>query len=339
MTTSNLPVPQRRRLEGISPRAWEHPADRAALAALQSLPGFDEVLKKVVGLLGERGVRLAFQGDAVRVSPRQFPELHRLWREVHDTLDADDEYQLFIAQSPFVNAGAVGVDKPFVVLSSGSLDLLNEREKVFVLAHELGHILSGHALYHTLLILLIQLALSGLPLVGLATTPIRLALLEWYRKSEVSGDRAGLLGVQLPDAGMHTMMKLAGGGRDEEMNLNEYLLQAEEYRHSDGVLDQVFKVLGTLGRTHPFLVLRTALLRDWIEDGSYDRIVSGDYPRRGDDTSDWKTDIGAGVRHYSVGVGNMAEKAGEAMRSAREAFERGFRGGRDDDPPPAGATP
>ena len=324
--TSNLPVAVRRRLDEIDSRTWEHPADRAALRTLRAIPGLDEVIKKIVGAFGERGLRLAFQSDAVRVSAKQFPRLHRLWLGVQDTLDAPEPIDLYVAQSPVVNAGAYGVDKPWVMLLSGSLRLLPDAEVEMLMGHELGHVLSGHALYHTMLVILLQLASSGFPIVGMAATPILLALLEWYRKSELSSDRAGLLAVQRPDAAMASMMRLAGGGTAEEMDLNEFLAQAEEYRKIDNILDQILKVLNTLGRTHPFLVLRAALLRDWIEEGAYDRVVRGEYPRRGDEKPHWSEDFGAGVRHYTSGAQESAEKAGEAVRKMRDAFDRGFRG-------------
>ncbi len=323
--TSTAIVPIRRRLDQIDSRAWEHPADRAALAALRAIPAFDEVLKKIIGAFGERGLRLAFQADSVRVSPRQFPRLHRLWLQVQDTLDAPEEVPLFVAQDPRVNAGAYGVDKPWVLLLSGSLRLLPDDEVENIMGHELGHVLSGHALYHTMMVILIRLAASGFPIIGVAAKPILFALLEWFRKSELSSDRAGLLTVQRPEAAMSAMMRLAGGGTPEEMNLNEFLVQAEEYRQVDNVLDQVLKVLNTLGMTHPFLVLRAALLRDWIEQGGYDRIVRGEYLRRGDPKPSWQEELGAGVRHYTGGAQDAAEKAGDAMRKMREAFDRGYR--------------
>jgi Zn-dependent protease with chaperone function len=325
MTTTAL-VPARRRLEGISSRTWEHPADRAALSTLRAIPGFDEALKKIVGLFGERGIRLAFQADAVRVTARQFPHLHHLWQRVHDTLDAGEQYELYVAQSPLVNAGALGVDRPFVILFSGSLHTLSDLEVENVMGHELGHVLSGHALYHTMLILLLQIVSSGIPLIGIAAMPILLALKEWNRKSELSADRAGLLSVQVPDASMRTMMRLAGGGTDEEMNLAEFLQQAEEYRASKNVMDEVLKVLNTLGRSHPFLVMRAALLRDWIEEGAYDRVVRGEYPRRGGEQPDWREDVGAGFGYYARGASGAAGKAGETARKMKKAFERGYRG-------------
>ena len=49
----------------------------------------------------------------------------------------------------------IGMDKPIIVLNSALLDLLDEEEMRFVIAHELGHALSGHAVYRTLLLRLI----------------------------------------------------------------------------------------------------------------------------------------------------------------------------------------
>lgn len=330
--TSQALRPIRRPLEGISPRAWEHPADRAALATLQAIPGFDEVLKKIVGFFGERGVRLAFQANSVKVTERQFPRLHRLWLETHATLDAGEVYDLYVSQQPFVNAGAFGLDKPWVVLLSGTLNVMTDDEVMFIMGHELGHVLSGHALYHTMLVIIMQLASRNFPILSAAVLPILIALYEWYRKSEISGDRAGLLAVQLPDAAMKTMMRMAGGGSDDEMNLGEFLIQAEEYRAKKGPVDEIFKVLNTLFRSHPFLVLRAALIRDWIEEGAYDRILAGEYPRRGDDKPEWMSDVAGGFKHYTAGAQDAAESVGRMFNKMRDAFDRGFKG---DEPKPS----
>ena len=71
-----------RPLAGIASIAWEHPADRAALNAARALPGFDEVVRKVVGFFGDRGIRQLFLAKAVRVGPTQRPKLHALYGEM-----------------------------------------------------------------------------------------------------------------------------------------------------------------------------------------------------------------------------------------------------------------
>ncbi|HEU5210509.1 MAG TPA: M48 family metallopeptidase [Longimicrobiales bacterium] len=323
MADSQLPR-ARRILTGIDSSTWEHPADRAALMALRRVPAFDTVLKKVFGLFGEKPIRLAFQSNAVRVSENQFPWIWERYVEVCETLDAP-RYELFVSQTPLVNAGAYGMEKPFIVLNSGAVRLLDREELTWLLGHELGHIMSGHVLYRTMTVLLLQLAQLGFPVVGLAARAVLVALLEWNRKAELSSDRAGLLAVQNPEATLKGFMKLAGGGSDEETNLNEFLVQAEEYRTSGDAADLVFKVLNLLGTTHPFHVLRAAEIRDWIEAGEYDRVLRGEYRRRGEAYEPWRQDVAEAARSYREDAQDLARQFGDALRSARERFSESFR--------------
>lgn len=315
-------------LPNIDSRSWEHPADRAALNALRRVPGFDEVLKKVFGLFGERPIRLAFQANAVRVSPTQFPRVHRLYREAASVLDAPAEYPLFVTQNPFINAGAWGMEKPFITINSASLQILDDRELTFLIGHELGHVMSGHALYRTMMYILLQLANAGFPIVGLAARAVLAALMEWYRKAELSCDRAGLLAVQDPDAAMTTMLKFAGGGKDDQTNLPDFIRQADEYRQSGDLIDQVFKVLNTLDLTHPFPVIRVAEMRTWFESGDYDRILRGEYRRRGEAEASYREDLAEAARAYRESAretfGETFGQAAEGARRVMDSFRTGF---------------
>ena len=304
-------------LTDIAPRAWEHPADRAALAALRKIPVFDDVLRKLFGFFGEKPIRLAFIASSVRVSERQFPRVSGLYQDVLRTLDAPKQYPLFVSQTPIVNAGAYGMDEPFIILNSGTVKLLDDDQLSYVMGHELGHILSDHVLYRTMTAILIRLASMGFPIVGLAARAILVALLEWSRKSELSSDRAGLLSVQNPQRVMATMLKMAGGGDDDEMSLDEFITQAEEYRESGDVADQVFKVLNLMGDSHPFYVLRLAEIRSWIEGGEYDRIVRGEYQHRGDRDPAYKEDLTDAAKAYATGAKDLfGQVAGAAKRMA-----------------------
>ncbi|MDQ3556991.1 MAG: M48 family metallopeptidase, partial [Gemmatimonadota bacterium] len=296
-----LAPPSRIVLHQIDSRSWEHPADRAALNALRRVPAFDQVLKALFGFFGEKPVRLAFQANAVRVSPTQFPRVHHLFHRVAETLDAPESYPVYVTQTPLVNAGAYGMERPFIILNSGMVSLLNDDELEFVLGHEVGHVMSGHVLYTTMMALLMRLAQQGFPVVGLAARAVLLALMEWYRKAELSSDRAGALATQNPEAGMCTMLKLAGGGRGGETNLPDFLRQADEYREGGDLADQLFKVLNLLGTDHPFPVLRVAELRDWYQRGDADRILRGEYRRRGSSNRPLHEDLADAGRTYGAG--------------------------------------
>jgi hypothetical protein len=174
-------------------------------------------------------------------------------------------------------------------------------------------------------VLLLQLAQMGFPVVGLAARAVLIGLLEWMRKSELSADRAGLLGLQDPTKSLHSFMTLAGGGKPEETDLNEFLIQADEYRQSGDAADIVFKVLNLLGATHPFHVLRAAELRDWIEAGEYDRILRGEYKRRGEEQTPYKEDLAAAARAYKESATEFKDQLGDAAKKVRDAFKDGWK--------------
>lgn len=318
----------RTRLEQIAAVSWEHPADRAALQALRAVPGFNEAVRRIVGHFGERGVRLFFQANAVRVGPRQFPRLHALMTDVATTLDWPEQPPLYVSQTPLVNAGAVGVDHPFIVLNSGAVHLLDDDELRVLLGHELGHVMSGHALYRTVTILILSLGFNRLPfLAGIALLPIRYALLEWYRRSELSADRAGLLAGQDPTMSMQVFLKLAGGGRMAEMDVEAFMEQAREYEEGGGPLDTVYKILNTLGAVHPFHTLRAGELQRWIADGAYERILRGEYTRRGPGERGRPVadDISEAARQYGKEAKQVVSEMADAARRAASAFVRTFR--------------
>jgi Zn-dependent protease with chaperone function len=317
----------------ISGVAWEHPADRAALQALRAVPGVDEVIRKILALLGgERGIRLLFQGNAVRVGPAQFPRLWHLHTEVCTTFDWPDVPQLYVSQTPFFNAGAYGVDTPFIVIHSAALELLDDDELRVLLSHEMGHVMSGHALYRTIAAVLAIISLGALPmLASLVVLPVRLAFLEWSRKSELSADRAGLLGAQDIVVAQRVDMKMAGGGRGEgfagQMKVDAFMQQAHEYAASGEGLDVVYKVLSTLALTHPMHTVRAAELQRWVTTGEYDRILRGEYPRRGPETTErpLKDDLTAAGNYYAGEARELATQVADAARRAAERARDAFR--------------
>jgi len=329
-----LPAPRTRQtFPQISGVSWEHPADRAALQALRTIPGVDEVIRKTLALLGgERGVRLLFQGNAVRVGPAQLPTLWHLHNEVVTTFDWPVVPELYVSQTPFFNAGAYGIDQPFIVIHSAAIELLDDDELRVLLSHELGHVISGHALYRTIAAILALISLGALPtLAGLAVLPVRLAFLEWSRKSELSADRAGLLGSQDVVAAQRLDMKMAGGGRGEgfagQLNVDAFMQQAHEYAASGEGLDVVYKVLSTLALTHPMHTVRAAELQRWVSAGDYERILRGEYVRRGPETADrpLRDDMAAAGGYYAAEARELATQVADAAKRAAERAREAFR--------------
>ena len=325
-------MPNRVPLSAISSVSWEHPADRAALNSLRALPGFDEVVRRIGGVLGERAVRNLFLGDAVLIGPTQRPQLYALYQEVLQTLDwpptGQAEPQLYVTQTPIASAGAVGFENPFIVISSGSLELLDPEEQRYIIAHELGHIMSGHTTYRTIAKIVLFFGMSALPiLASIALLPFQLALLEWYRKSELSADRAGMLGTQDVRTSLSTFLKLAGGpSLGDSIDLDAYMAQAAEYETGGTAWDDVLKLLNTALREHPFHTLRAGELQRWAQSGEYEAILAGTYIRRGsEEERPLRDDIRDATDYYADQARAAAQTVGDALGRAAGAFRDAFK--------------
>ncbi|ATZ26729.1 M48 family metallopeptidase [Streptomyces lavendulae] len=335
------PARNRRRFPGISSRAYEHPADRSALVALRKLSGFDTVFKALSGLLPERSLRLLFLSDSVRVGETQFPHLHEMLRDACYILDLEQVPLMYVQQDPRPNAMCIGLDEPIIVVTTALVELLDEEEMRAVIGHEVGHALSGHAVYRTVLLFLTNLALkvAWIPLGTVAISAIVTALREWFRKSELSADRAGLLVGQDLNASMRGLMKLAGGNHLHEMNVDAFLAQAEEYEAGGDLRDSVLKILNMLPRTHPFTTVRAAELKKWSQNRDYQRIMDGHYPRREEDKDTSVTDsFRQSASHYADSVrgskdplmklvGDIAGGAGDLGGKLRDRFTGAAGGG------------
>ena len=356
MTTDDENRPARRRitLTGISSRAWEHPADRGALTALRELRGFDDVVKAFFGMWNERGFRLSFLAGAIRVDHRQYPRVYQRFTEAATALDVTDLPELYVSQGPIINGQAIGMDRPFVVITTATVEKLDDDELRAMLGHELGHVRSGHAVYKTIMMILTRWAanLSWLPVGAIALRAIIAAMLEWWRKAELSADRAGLLAGQDPAASLRLLLKLAGGGDLSQIDTAAFLEQAAEYESGGDLRDSIHKIGLTAWSTHPVPVARASELRKWIDGGDYGRILAGDYPRRDSDGDASVTDdVKAAANSYRESFSNSQDPlvgllrklgdgatdlAGSAAGRARSWAANAGRNRRpdDDQPPP-----
>jgi Zn-dependent protease with chaperone function len=310
------------KLEGISPRAYQHPADRAATAALQKVPYLDQVVRKLVALGYERALRTFALGASVRLGQNQLPHIWVLHRQVFNTLDMERVPNLYMTQYPFANAAAIGVEKPIVVVNSELIRILDEDGRRVVLAHEAAHVQSDHVLYQTALIILLRLGLSvvRLPLLaGLPLLAIQLALLEWFRAAELSCDRAAALVTRDPNAVCRALMTMSAGEAAEDLNLDAFIAQAMDYDTGGSGLERLTKLMQDLQLTHPMPVRRVRLLLDWVHDGSYDAMVRGEYLRVGQESS-LREETDAATEHYSERIAGAFQQAGSSIADAGQQF-------------------
>jgi Zn-dependent protease with chaperone function len=263
---------------GLGADEFQHPHDQAATEALRGLPGLDLVVSKVLELGLERIYYLENIAENVRVTARMLPRLHKYLGWACKILDVE-EPELYVTMDPNPNAYTFGHKRPFIVVTSGLVELLGDEELLFTIGHELGHIKAGHVLYTVLAkniaSIVAAIGQATLGIGSLLGQGLVVALHDWYRKAELTADRAGLLCVQDIDPCVNVFMKFAGGGGRlwAEMDRFEFLRQIDAYEEEDRTaLGRAYKTFLTVWRTHPFPILRAKELRTW-HGGGYESLV------------------------------------------------------------------
>lgn len=330
------------RFPRISPRAYEHPADRGAMATLRAVPGVGDVLKAVAGVFPERGERLMALASTIRVGEKQYPKINQLRLECAETLDLDKVPNVFVARDPQANAYTVGIDEPFIVLTTGLVEAMDTESLRFVMGHEMGHVLSGHAVLRTLLfrLLSLQQTVAFVPLGALGLRAVIAALREWFRKAELTCDRAGLLCGQDPAAALRTHVYLAGGTDLTQIDIPSFLQQAAEYENVEDIRDSIHKLRNVETMGHPFAVVRAAQLQRWAASEEYREILTGTYLRRDDDSghNNFTDDLKSAAKSYKDSMSNstdplmkiLSDVGGAVSGAAGKVFSKFGGGNRDD---------
>lgn len=254
----------------IKPSEFIHPEDAAALRQLESIPGFPALVKKVMSLGFEQlqyGMNMA---TAIRLSLTQLPKLYNHLPPICKRLGIA-EPEFYLQMDPNPNAWTFGDTKIYITITSGLVELLDDEELDAVIAHECGHILCRHVLYHSIA----QYILSGadaLGILGSLTVPIQYAILYWQRKSELSCDRCASI-VTSPEVVARSMARLSGGPKSITGNLNiiEWAKQADQYEaiRNDGLWNKALQLSVIIGQSHPFCAVRVREILKWGQSPQY----------------------------------------------------------------------
>lgn len=259
----------------MKPSEFIHPEDAAALRQLESIPGFPALVKKFYALGYEKLFYGTNMAKCIRLSETQLPKLYRHLPPICEKLGIA-EPEFYLEMNPMPNAYTFGDTKIFITMTSGLVEMLNDDELDAVLGHECGHIMCRHVLYHNMADMLVNNA-DAFGLLGMFTTPIKLALLYWERKSELSCDRAGAL-VTSPETVARVMVRLAGGPKSitEDINIEEWARQADIYDSicKDGVWNKALQTYAIMDTDHPFAAVRVREILKWEQSPQYRNIVA-----------------------------------------------------------------
>ena len=263
-------------LSNLNPQSVIHPEDSSAIINIvNKIPGTGKALEMVGEFYG-KWTAIDYMGNGIVATKESMPELYSHFCDTCNIVGLKEIPELATEWAYLISSYTVGGSKLRVVLSSGSVDLLDKEEQAFLMGQEIGHIVSGHLPYHMLLELIYTPAVDD-PTFSLIAGAIRMPLLDWYRKSHYTADRFALLCCQDIDVALRTMMKMAGLPQKyfKSVDPNAFLLQAKDF--SDLQSNSVIKGLMTKyirnSAALPWLVDRARVLMDWYNSGEYQKII------------------------------------------------------------------
>lgn len=283
------------KLTGLKADDFRHPLDFQATNNLKQFPGLDVMMRGLLGSVAEDFFYLNNIASSILVNEKQLPEFHELLLSACETLDLEVP-QLYIQQNPVPNAYTLAIrgKKPFMVIHTSLLEILNPDEIKAVMAHELGHLKCEHGVYITLANLMV-LAAGLLPTWGtLVAQSLQNQLLQWLRCAEFTCDRAALLVAQDPKIVMSVLMKLTGGSPSlaHKLNLSAFMEQVKSYRAmTQTEIGSLLQEMQVAQLTHPVPLIRAKEIELWASSQEYSNLLPSakkSYNNRSDYQGGWR---------------------------------------------------
>ena len=238
-----------------------HPSDKKALDALKAVPGFDMVMKKCMSIINEKLYKIENTSSYLKLGPDQLPQIYEMLVRICKKLDlAIPHLYLKLEREP--NAYTYGDTDIFIVLTSGALETLSGEQIETMLAHECGHIICHHTLYHSMGSLLVSIAdyfANGF-ISKAAIGALQAAYFYWSRCSEFSADRVSAYYQESAEPVVELMMAFSGGTSNLglKMSREAFFKQAQEYKIliDNSAYNKTLELIKFWSNTHPLNAYR-----------------------------------------------------------------------------------
>ena len=120
--------------------------------------------------------------------------------------------------------------------------------------------------------------LEAYPLLSPIGKALHIPLMHWYRMSEFTADRAGLLACQNLNSALSAMMKMTGLPERyyEDASVKGFIQQVNEFQtRYGGLADKAIRDILLLNSTHPWTIFRASELIKWHDSGGYQKVLDG----------------------------------------------------------------
>ena len=255
---NGLRVPYRTKWEFVKQIA-AHPLDHSIKEWYQIFKAgsdyytFLDFLRATTNKYREAYNEVENQGEGINITRNSLPQMYHQLEECCTVLGIDDipSYTTEWFYGPYHYSN--GEKHRRIVMASGSADLFTDSEMAFVIGHELGHMVCGHKPYQMLLETFYMPFVNDAVFKAWASI-IKMPLLEWYRISDYTADRVGLLCCQDINAALSTMIKKAGLPRKcyDSIDIESFIQQARDFDEDfNGLTDKAFKMLSIRSAEFP----------------------------------------------------------------------------------------
>lgn len=236
---------------------------------------FQDFLRVTTSKYREAYNEVENQGEGINITNESLPKMHQQLVDACQILGVKEipTYSTDWEYAPYHFSN--GEKHRRIVMMSGSADLFTDEEMMFVLGHELGHMVCGHKPYHMLLETFYMPFVNDAAFKAWASI-IKLPLMEWYRISDYTADRMGLLCCQDINAAITTMIKKAGLPKKcyNNIDVQSFVQQTRDFEENfTDMMDRVVKVLSIRSAEFPWLVVRAGKLYDWYHSDEYRQII------------------------------------------------------------------
>ncbi len=164
-------------------------------------------------------------GTLVRVSPRQFHDIHEAGTIAAARLSSPP-VPIYVKRASEQNIYTLGLlSQPLIVITSSMIDQMSNESLQFFIGREIGHIRAGHAWLRTLL----RPLGAGIPLIGKLLDSVIFG--DWMNRTEFTADRAGFIACDSLTVSVSTMLKFGvGTSLFEKLDIREFLEQLNDVR-------------------------------------------------------------------------------------------------------------
>jgi len=180
------------------------------------------------------------QGNSLLISSNQYPEINKIIEASCNKLKMVKP-NCYINFNPQINAFVMGFKKPYtLVLTTALIENLNNKELMFVIGHELGHIKMNHSRLKSLVMPLD----NNIPVITLVFN-------FWLRKAEYTADRVGLFVTDDINTSTDALLKITVGSR-----LHKGVVVKDLINQINNSYDELIEKIGEMLLTHPYITNR-----------------------------------------------------------------------------------